>query len=287
MKKKLVFINDVPKQFIEHEEYVKEIINDYFNALPFNCELKIKFIDFVSVNVYEVTDCMLKNISVKKYELIITNSALNSINFDGGRFFCLSIYHEFEHIKDYYNMMQTKLFKFNLCLIRQKNFERKYVCIGFLFWTEIVAYYKTLKFAKQRGLYFEKIPFGNLVNKYAKTVAHNKNLYYKSDLSCDEAVKYINSVDSFLYLCAKYMASAYVGHSRVPYAKIDKNKDYKKVYSILCNLEPKVKRLVNNSYSLKSYDNLFRLGKYICENLRWKIFKVGLTKKGRRVSSFY
>lgn len=83
------------------------------------------------------------------------------------------------------------------------------------------------------------------------------------------------------------MASAYVGHSRVPYAKIDKNKDYKKVYSILCNLEPKVKRLVNNSYNLKSYDNLFRLGKYICENLRWGIFKVGLTKKGRRVSSFY
>lgn len=287
MKKKLTFINDVPKPFIEHQEYIKEIIYDYFNALDFDCELKIKFIDSVSVNEYEVTDCIIKNISVKKHELLITNSVLNTINFDGGEFFCLSIYHEFEHIRDYNNMMQTKLFKFNLCMAYYKKFENTYISRGFLFWTEIYAYYKTLEFAKQNKLNFEKITFGNLVNNYVKTVAHNKNLYYKRDLSCDEATKYINSVDSFIYLCAKYMASAYVSHSRVPYARIDKNKDYKKVYSILCKLEPKIKRLTKNPYSIKSYDNLFRLGKYICENIRWKIFDVGLTKKYRTILSFY
>ena len=100
-------------------------------------------------------------------------------------------------------------------------------------------------------------------------------------------MKYINYVDSFIYLCAKYMASAYVSHSRVPYARIDKNKDYKKVYQILCGIEPKVRRLMNNAYSSQSYDNLFRLGEYICENIRWKNFKVGLIKKGRRILSFY
>ena len=287
MKKKLIFINDVPKQFEEHQEYIKEVLDDYFNALDFDCELKIKFIDSASLNEYEITDCMLKNISVKKHELIITNSVLNSINSDGGRFFFLLIYHEFEHIRDYNNMMQSKLFKFNMCLAQQKDFERQYISMGFLFWTEIFAYYKTLKYAQQDKLYFEKITFGNLVNNYAKTVAHNKNLYYKKDLSCDEAMKYINCVDSFIYLCAKYMASAYVNHSRVPYARIDKNKDYKKVYLILCGLEPKVKRLANNPYSLKSYDNLFKLGKYIYENVRWKTFKVGLTEKHRRILSFY
>lgn len=287
MKKKLIFINDVPKQFIEHQEYVKEIIDDYFNALDFDCELKIKFIDSASLNEYEVTDCMLKNISVKEHELLITNSVLNSINRDGGEFFCLSIYHEFEHIRDYCNMIQTKLFKFNLCLAHQKGFERQYVSIGFTFWTEIYAYYKTLAFSKQNKLYFEKITFGNLVNNYVKTVAHNKNLYYKKDLSYDEAGKYIKTVDSFIYLCAKYMASAYVNHSRVPYDRIDKNKNYKKVYSIFCGLEPKVKRLMKNAYGPKSYDNLFRLGKYICENVRWKIFKVGLTEKRRKILSFY
>lgn len=287
MKKKLIFLNDVPKQFIEYQEYVKEVIDDHFNALDLDCELKIKFVDSASVNEYEVTNCMLKNISVKKHELLITNSALNTINLDGGEFFCLSIYHEFEHIKDYNNMMQTKLFNFNLCLAHQKNFEKAYISTGFLFWTEIYAYYRTLKFSKQSKLDYEKITFGNLVKNYAKTVAQNKYLYYKKDLSYDEAMKYINYVDSFIYLCAKYMASAYVNHSRVPYARIDKNKEYKKVYSILCGLEPKVKRLTNNTYSPKSYDNLFRLGKYICENVRWKIFKVGLTDKKRRIVSFY
>lgn len=287
MKKKLIFVNDVPKQFIEHQEYIKEIINDYFCALDLKCELKIQFINSASLNEYEITDCMVKLISVKKYRLSITNSALNSINFDGGEFFCSSVYHEFEHIRDFNNMMQTKQFKFNLCLTHQKDFERHYVSTGFLFWTEIYAYYKTLVFSRQNKFNFEKITFERLVKNYIKTITYNKSLYYKSDLSYEEAIKYTNCVDSFIYLCAKYMASAYASHSLVPYSKIDKNKDYKKVYSILCGLEPKVKRLMNNAYSSKSYDNLFRLGKYICENIRWKIFKVGLTKKNRKILSFY
>lgn len=287
MEKKLEFINEVPKQFIRHQKYIKEIINDYFDALDCDCELKIKFIDSADKNKYEVTDCMLKNISIGKHELLITNSALNAINFDGGEFFCLSIYHELEHIRDYNRMMQTKLFKFNLCLSHQKNFEEEYVSTGFFFWTEIYAYYTTLKFSKLNELYFEKIPFGNLVHNYTKTVTLNKKLYNKKDLSYDEAENYMNCVDSFIYLCAKYMASYYIKHSRIKYAIINKNKDYKKVYSILCGLEPKVKRLMNNAYGPKSYDNLFMLGKYICENIRWNVFKVGLTKKSGKILSFY
>lgn len=100
MKKKLTFINDVPKQFVVHQEYIKEIISDYFNALDLDCELKVKFIDSACVNEYEVTDCILKNISIRKHELLIANSTLNTINLDGGEFFGLAIYHEFEHIRD-------------------------------------------------------------------------------------------------------------------------------------------------------------------------------------------
>lgn len=287
MNKKLIFVNNVPNQFAEHQEYIKKTIDYFFDALDKICELKIKFVDFASVNEYEYTDCMLKNISIKKHELLITNSALNTINFDGGEFFSLSIYHEFEHIRDYIDMMQTKLFKFNLCLANQKSFEKRYVSTGFLFWTEIYAYYKTLKFSKLNNLKFEKVPFGRLVTYYLKTVVCNKNLYYKKDLTYFEAVKYISYVDSFIYLCAKYMASLYSGHSRVPYTRIDKNNNYKKVYLILCGLDPKVRRLMNNPYSPKSYENLFRLGKQICENLRWKIFKVGLLKKKGKIVSFY
>ncbi len=287
MKKKLIFVNDVPNQFLRHQQYVKEIINDYFDFLDVDCGLKIKFIDFAKENEYEYTDCMIKHITAKKHELIITNSPLNSIERDGGEFFCLSIYHEFEHVRDFIHMMQTKLFRFNLCLAHQKNFEQEYVAKGHLFWTEIYAYYKTMEYAKENNLNFEKITFGRLVTNYKKTVSHNEKLYYKKDLSYDEAEKYIDTVDSFIYLCAKYMASAYASHSRVPYEKIDKNKEYNKVYSILCELEPKVKRLMNNPYGPKSYDNLFKLGKYICENIRWKKFKVGLTKKGRKIFSFY
>lgn len=287
MKKKLVFVNDIPKQYLEHKEYVKKTICYFFNAFDLVCELKIKFIDSVSANEYEETDCIIKNKSIRKHELLITNSALYTIKHDGGAYFYLSIYHEFEHIRDYNSMMQTKLFNFNLCLACLNNFENAYISAGFLFWTEIYAYYKTFEFAKQNELKFEKITFSNLVNNYIKTVTYNKNLYYKKDLSYDEAMKYINCVNSFVYLCAKFMASVYMNHSRVPYARIEKNKDYKKVYSILCKLAPKVERLMKNQYNQKSYDNLLRLGKYICENIKWKIFKVGLTKKKRTVLSFY
>lgn len=287
MKKKLIFANDVPKQFIEHQDYIKKVLNDFFTALDFDCEVKIKFIDKADINKYESTDCFLKSISTKKHELTITNSVLNSINYDGGEFFCIAVYHEFEHIRDFNYMMKTKLFKFNLCLVKHKNFENQYVSAGFDFWTEIYAYYHTMQFSKRNNFSFEKITFGNLVKNYIKTVAHNKRIYCKKDLKYDEAIEYINAVDSFIYLCAKFMASVYSEHSRMPYARIDKNEDYKKVYSILCKLQPKVIRLMNNAYSPKSYDNLYKLGKYICENVRWKIFKVGLIYKNRKVHSFY
>ncbi|MGN1200795.1 MAG: hypothetical protein ACI4R8_00825 [Candidatus Caccovivens sp.] len=163
-----------------------------------------------------------------------------------------------------------------------------------LFFSSNIFSSKTLA-GSSLGSCFTNLPFIAKTNtlSFALSINFNKIVFLLQsclpvkDLSCDEAMKYINSVDSFIYLCAKYMASFYVSHSRVPYAKIDKNKDYKKVYSILCGLEPKVKRFTNNPYSLKSYDNLLRLGKYICENIRWKIFKVGLTKKRRKILSFY
>ena len=182
MEKELIFVNDVPNQFLRHKKYVNEIINDYFDSLDVDCELKIKFVDFVDVNEYEYTDCIVKHISARKHELIITNSPLNSIDRDEGEFFCLSIYHEFEHIRDFIHMMQTKLFKFNLCLAHQKNFEQEYVSKGHLFWTEIYAYYKTMEYAKENNLSFEKITFGELVANYLKTIAHNEKLYYKKDL---------------------------------------------------------------------------------------------------------
>lgn len=287
MKKKLIFVNSIPSQFTQHKEYVKEIITDYFEALDVDCKLKVKFIDFAKINEYECTDCLLITKSVNMHELSITNIALKSINFDGGKFFCLSLYHEFEHIRDYVKMMNTKLFKFNLGLAHYNDFEKTYVSSGFSFWTEIYAYYKTLLFSKQNAYNYEKITFGNLVKNYIKTANCNKNIYYKKDLTLDEANNYVNKVDSFVYLCAKYMASTFAGHSRIPYARIDKNKNYKKVFSMLYGLAPKVKRLMNDPYGLKSYENLYKLGKYICENIRWKIFKVGLIEKNSKIFSFY
>ena len=287
MKKGLIFLNEVPDKSVKTQDYVKETITDFFNSLKLDISLKVKFVKIDKQNEFEITDCYVKNISEKKYELLIDNSVVKTIHADGGVNFVLSVYHEFEHIRDYANMMKTRLFNFNLCLAHQKDYEKEYVSTGFLFWTEVCAYSQTIEFAKDENLHYEKITFGNLVKCYLKTVNFDKKIYYNKNLTYDEADKYIKSVDSFIYLCAKYMASVYVGHSKVPYFKIDKDKNYKKVYSILRGFEPKVMRLGRNPYSPKSYDNLFKLGKYICENVRWKIFKVGLTKLHRKIFSFY
>lgn len=285
--KKLIYLNDVLDKYARHQDYIKKTIENLFNLFNLDCVLNIKFIDFAKTNEYEETDCMLKSKSIHRHELFITEYVLKTIDYDGGRYFAVAIFHEFEHINDYIKIIKTNHFKFNICLTHQKSFENKYVSIGFLFWTEIDAYYKTIAFAYDNDFVYEKINFGALVRNYKKTIFYNKQFYNKKDLTVEEATKYIKSVDSFIYLCSKFMASVYVGHSKVPYAKIDKDKEYKKVYKILCGLEPKIKRLFNNSYNSKSYINLFRLGMYICKDIRWKIFKVGLTKKDGFIATFY
>lgn len=287
MKKRVIFVDDVPKQYSMHKEYIKEIIEGFFDDLSLECELNVKFIDVANNNKFEKTDCMIRNISAGKRELVMTDVLLDTIGRDGGGFFSVAIYHEMEHLRDYSNMIKTNLFKFNLCLQNQKNFERTYVSVGFHFWTEFYAYYQSMQFSKENEIKIEAIPFGRLVENYLKTVKRNKELYNKKDLSSEEGDQYIDMVCSFVYLCAKYMASVCAGHSRVPHARISKNKDYQKVHAILCGFEPKVRRLLMNPYNSKSYDNLFKLGKFICENARWKIFKVGLIKHRGKVCLFY
>lgn len=287
MKKSLIFLNRVPEKYANHESYVKEIITDFFDSLNFDIKLTVKFVDLACYNEYEIADCLIVSKSAKKHELQIDNSLVNTINFDRGANFIVSIYHEFEHLRDHVNMMQTKLFNFNLCLAHQKNLERTYVSVGFTFWTEVYAYYNAIDFANENNFYFEKITFGNLVKYYKKTVDFDKKIYYKRDLTPDEAYKYIKSVDSFIYLCSKFIASAHVRHSKVPYKKIDNDKDYRKVYSILCGIEPKVNRIEREPYGPKAYENLYKLGAYICYNVKWKIFKVGLTKSHNKITTFY
>lgn len=285
--KKIVYANKIPEQFKDDSNYIKEMLEYFYNELELNCKIIVKFIENASMNIFEFTDCMVRNLSAKKHELIITNFLLKTISRDGGNFFCVAIYHEFKHIKDYVNFAKTKLFNFKLSLIHQKNFERQYIFYGYTFWTEIYAYFHTLKFAKDNDIKYEKITFGSLVSDYKKTIALNKKYYYKKDLTHEEADRYVETVDSFLYLCSKYMASFYANHSRVPHAKIEKNAEYKKVYSILVAIEPKITKLKNCRYGAKSDLYLFKLGKVICEKIRWKIFKVGLTKRKGKVYSFY
>ena len=287
MNKKIVFINEIPKEFSQDKEFIENAIDHVFDAVGLNVEVKIKFDEIDSVNEYEKTDAALLNKSIKQHEVLIGINVLKTISDDGGAFFYQTIYHEFEHIKDYVKMMQTKQFGFNLCLSYHKNLEMTFVSKGFLFWTEILAYYKTIEMTQCNDLYFEKITFGNLVENYKKTVQRDKSLYYKQDLQYDEAMKYIKCVESFVYLCSKFIASVYANHSRIPHTKIAKDKDYKKVLSILCGLDKKIQKMIDNTYSEKSYENLFKLGKYICEDIQWKVFKVGQTKKNGKIVPFY
>ena len=122
MNKNLIFINKIPDKFKVYEDYIKEVLDDFYNAMHLCGKIKIKFGDCED-NEYEKTSCLVRNISVAKHEMVISDDELNSINYDGGEDFCLSVYHEFLHINDYNNLMQTKLFKFNLCSAHQKDFD--------------------------------------------------------------------------------------------------------------------------------------------------------------------
>lgn len=285
--KNLIYINEIPKQFKDCSEYIKERIEYFYNYFDFNCKIKIKFVEFAKINVFEITDCMLENLSTKEHELIFTNQVLETINHDGGKYFSITIYHEFEHINDYIKMMQTNHFNFNLCLKHQKNFERQYISVGYAFWTEVNSYFKTLEFAKDNEIEYEKITFGSLVSNYKKTIESNKEYYCKKDLTKKEVEKYEKMVDSFVYLCSKYLASSYASHSRIPHARIERNKDYERVYLILAELHQKIMKQIDCDYGFNSNKNLFEIGKFICEKIRWKIFKLGLVIEKKKVCSFY
>ncbi len=285
--KKIKYVNSVPKQFKEYESYIKEVIQNFYDYFKFDCQIKVKFVDETKFNDFETVDCMVQNKSIKKHILKITNSPLNFINYDGGEFFCCAICHEFEHIYDFNQMMNTKLFKFNPCLANAKTFEQKYINTGFGFWTEFYAYCESIRFCDCNKFKREKITFGNLVSNYAEIMKLDKKFNYNKEFTIKDAEKYVDMVDSFIYLCAKFMSSTYVNHSRVPYSKIEKNKQYKKVFSILCGLESKVRRVLKNPYGKKSYDNLSALGLHICKNIRFKVFNVGLVNHKGSIASTY
>lgn len=285
--KKIIYVSEIPKQFENYFEFVKDKLNWFYNEYCFTCQIEVKFLKSNKINVFEIADSMVKHLSTKKHELIITNELLKTIHFDGGRYFCVTIYHEFEHINDYIKMMQTNRFKFNLGLRNLKNYKEKYISIGYDFWTEVNSYYQSLEFAKENNIKCEKITFGTLVKYYAKTVELGKKYCDKKDLTMKEAKRYVNFVDSFIYLCAKYMASLYASHSRLPRERIEKNKDYKKVYLILAKIHFVLARQLKCNYGYKSYENLLMLGKCICEKIRWKIFNVGLTIENGIVRSIY
>lgn len=270
-----------------YKDFIKETIEDCYKSLNLNCKLQVKFVDFFKAHEFECTQCMVRHFSAKTHELTLTNRLLKTIAYDGGDYFALAIYHEMVHILDYIKVIHTNLFNFNLCLKTYKKFEQKYVSVGFHFWTEYFAYVYTFRFAKLNDIEKEKITFSRLVDNYLKVINLNKETYNKKNLTYNEGKKYIAYVDSFIYLCSKYMASCCAGNSRVPRSKINKNKDYKKVYSILSKLEPKVNCLVENLYSRKTYICFFMLGKCICENIRWKEFKVGLIRQNGKIHSFY
>lgn len=177
--KKIVYVNKIPEQFENNSNYVKEMLEYFYNEMGLNSKILVEFVENPKENSFEVTDCMVRNLSAKKHELIITNGLLGTIDFDGGNFFCVAVYHEFQHIKDYVNFTKTKQFHFKLTLKHQKNFERQYIFYGYTFWTEVYAYFKTIHFANNNDIKYEKITFGNLVSCYKKTIALNKKYYYK------------------------------------------------------------------------------------------------------------
>ena len=289
MKLKIIYQNEVPEQYKNDEIFIKNIIEYFANESSLNIKLKIKFIEDMNINRFEITDCALQNFSPKNHILYITYSILKSISYDGGKDFAVAIFHELKHIEDYVNTMKTECFNFNIGLETQKTYEREYISEGHKFWTEVYVYYETIKFAKLNNISYKIITFGELVKSYEKIIRINKELYYKKDLKYKEAKEYIDCVKSFTYLCSKFMASAYAGNSRVPYKKIQtkENINYRKVYRILSFLSPSVLKIFKNPYSQKSYSQLLNLGKKICVNVHWKTFKVGLTKKNGRIRKFY
>lgn len=285
--KKIIYVCEIPKQFENCFDFVKDRLNWFYREFCFTCQIEVKFKESTKINVFELADSMVRHLSTKRHELIITHELLKTIYFDGGRNFCVTINHEFEHIKDYIKMMQTNLFKFNLGLIHYKNFERYYISVGYNFWTEVNSYCESLFFAKDNNIKYEKITFGTLVKYYTTTSDLNKKYFNKKDLTMKEAKGYVDFVDSFVYACAKYMASTYAGHSRIPHERIRGNKDYNKVYAILTKIHPILVKQFKCNYGYKSYENLWMLGKIICEKVRWKIFNVGLIIKSNIVRSLY
>ena len=286
-KGKLIYVNDVPNEFEHLKKYIRGSIKDCFGNFDFDCNIRIKFIESYCINKFEVSDCFLQSKSIDYHTISITNNCLKTIKFDGGDFFVTAIFHEMLHIYDYIKMIKTGLFDFNLSLVAHSSFENEYIATGFNFWTEIYAYMMTIKFTQENNIFYEAITFGNLVNKYKIVRKTNKQIENKTDLTYEQAKFYIDCVKSFVYLCSKFMASFYAGHSKLPRKKIDNNKDYEKVYLILKKLEPKVEKLINNAYSKKADVYLFNLGKCIWTQINWKIFHIGLTEKNGKICPFY
>lgn len=229
----ILFVDETSeKQLVErYREYivdqVTEIAKDNFD---FDIKLYIKIEELGERKNYvnsEVEAGFTIKYDDDSWELSIGLDSLKRFQYDGGLDLDIVIWHEMAHIYDLYKITHNKFYKIDPIHTRHKRETDYILYLGSCFWTEIFAYYNV--FAKfynlhQYPTYYQIVKgYEKLCKDYEKI---KSRLITKDKKVREDCEEFIETIRSFTYAVAKYLAGEMKGKRR--YHKVLQTKENKK-----------------------------------------------------------
>ena len=262
-------------------DYLRKLTDDLYRYFNLNEKILINIVDELSndkllgivvAGVYYRDEMFHLDIS----KIIFDEFKNNNLYFIEG-----CIYHEFVHI---YDLSQTKK-TFKISYEKRKNKKAFLLDLGYEYWTEVLAYYKTFSIYKRD---FDNVTTYMLTKKMKTIMKMFQNLYETSSEDINEIDKLYNHINDLAYCHSVHLAALLSGKLK-PYEYSEKTTnsfEYQYTIEVRLKLFKQIDKIFSNPYSKKSKKRFIKIGKYLYKKIYFP-FGLRIIKNEDKVSFGY
>ena len=241
-------------------------------SFEFNIDLLVLFqnSEYIKDFINQETGSAGTTIKENKYAIILDINSLKKMDYDGGLDVAISIRHELAHVYDLYHAMHNKYYDINPLKNNHEQLDDFIISIGWRVWTEFFAYFKTYREFKKE---FGYPTFLKLIKGYEKLQERCEEIESMLEFQSKGVERtftdFCDEIDGFAYMLTKHTAGAIAGK---PYQyeyceKTRRRASFEIVENFKVDLLKKIVPLLKNTYGKGMAKKMYRLGKYVIDNI--------------------